>query len=180
MAASAGARGRINTEYSDGLLILSVPTTKSVKRGLSAITARYDQPLLIRLSSRRSVRRRNRKHCDTPPVSLLKALADNHRDGVGHPPMPLSKKPASGGPFPGAGFLNARPAPKMEKAIDRFLTILMAVSAAAFTAVTLAYIARYDLGFSREEIRTFAVVAASVAVALVVIEFFGKKLRKLK
>jgi hypothetical protein len=56
----------------------------------------------------------------------------------------------------------------------------MAVSAAAFTAVTLAYIARYDLGFSREEIRTFAVVAASVAVALVVIEFFGKKLRKLK
>ena len=76
--------------------------------------------------------------------------------------------------------MNARPAPKMEKAIDRFLTILMAVSAAAFTAVTLGYIARYDLGFSREEIRTFAVVAASVAVALVVIEFFGKKLCKLK
>jgi ABC-type proline/glycine betaine transport system permease subunit len=68
----------------------------------------------------------------------------------------------------------------MEKAIDRFLTLLMAVSAAAFTAVTLAYIARYDLGFSREEIRTFAVVAASVAVALVVTEFFGKRLRKLK
>jgi hypothetical protein len=61
--------------------------------------------------------------------------------------------------------------------VDRFLTLLMAVSAAASTAVTLAYIARYDLGFSREEIRTFAVVAASVAVALVVIEFFGKKLR---
>jgi hypothetical protein len=68
----------------------------------------------------------------------------------------------------------------MEKVVDRFLTLLMAVSAAASTAVTLAYIARYDLGFSREEIRTFAVVAASVAVALVVIEFFGKKLRKLK
>jgi hypothetical protein len=68
----------------------------------------------------------------------------------------------------------------MEKAIDRFLTLLMAVSAAASTAVTLAYIGRYDLGFSREQIRTFAVVAASVAVALVVIEFFGKKLRKLK
>jgi hypothetical protein len=65
----------------------------------------------------------------------------------------------------------------MEKVVDRFLTLLMAVSAAASTAVTLAYIARYDLGFSREEIRTFAVVAASVAVALVVIEFFGKKLR---
>jgi hypothetical protein len=68
----------------------------------------------------------------------------------------------------------------MEKAIDRFLTLLLAVSAAAFTAVTLAYIAYFDLDLSREEIRTFAVVAASVAVALVVIEFFGKKMRKLK
>jgi hypothetical protein len=44
--------------------------------------------------------------------------------------------------------------------------------------VTLAYIARYDLGFSREEIRTFAVIAAAVGVALVGIEYFGKKLRK--
>ena len=66
----------------------------------------------------------------------------------------------------------------MEKAIDRFLTLLMAVSAAAFTAVTLAYIARYDLGFSREEIRTFAVIAAAIGVALVAIEYFGKKLRR--
>jgi hypothetical protein len=66
----------------------------------------------------------------------------------------------------------------MEKAIDRFLTLLMAVAAAAFTAVTLAYIARYDLGFSREEIRTFAVIAAAIGVALVAIEYFGKKLRR--
>ena len=61
----------------------------------------------------------------------------------------------------------------MEKVIDRFLNLLT-----AFTAVMLAYIARYDLGFSREEIRTFAVIAAAVGVALVVIEYFGKKLRK--
>ena len=74
--------------------------------------------------------------------------------------------------------MNARPAPKMEKAIDRFLTLLMAVSGAAFTAVMLAYIAHYDFGLSREEIRTFAVIAAAVGVALVVIEYFGKKLRK--
>ena len=66
----------------------------------------------------------------------------------------------------------------MEKAIDRFLTLLMVLSTAAFTAVTLAYIARYDLGFSREEIRTSAMIAAGVAIALVVIEYFGKKLRK--
>jgi hypothetical protein len=66
----------------------------------------------------------------------------------------------------------------MEKAIDRFLTRLMVLSTAAFTAVTLAYIARYDLGFSREEIRAFAVTAAGVGVALVGIDYFGKKLRK--
>jgi hypothetical protein len=66
----------------------------------------------------------------------------------------------------------------MEKAIDRFLTLLMAVSGAAFTAVMLAYIAHYDLGLSREEIRAYAVTAAGVGVALVGIDYFGKKLRK--
>jgi hypothetical protein len=68
----------------------------------------------------------------------------------------------------------------MEKTIGKLLSFLMFVVTAAFTAVTLAYIAYYELGLSREEIRTLAVVAANVAVALVVIEFFGKKLRKLK
>jgi hypothetical protein len=66
----------------------------------------------------------------------------------------------------------------MEKMIDRLLSFLTAAITAAFTAVTLAYIAHYDLGLSREEIRTFVVVAAAVAAALVVIEFFGEKLRK--
>jgi hypothetical protein len=66
----------------------------------------------------------------------------------------------------------------MEKVIDRFLNLLMAVSVAAFTAVMLAYIARYDLGLSREEIRAYAVTAAGVGVALVGIDYFGKKLRK--
>jgi hypothetical protein len=62
--------------------------------------------------------------------------------------------------------------------IDRLLSFLTAVVTAVFTAVMFAYITHYDLGLSREEIRTFAVVAAAVAAALVVIEFFGKKLRK--
>jgi thiol:disulfide interchange protein len=66
----------------------------------------------------------------------------------------------------------------MEKAIDGLLTLLMCAATAAFTAVMLAYIARYDLGLSRVEIRTFAVIAAGVASALLVIEFFGKKWRK--
>jgi hypothetical protein len=63
----------------------------------------------------------------------------------------------------------------MEKAVDGFLTLLMC---AAITAVMLAYIARYDLGLSRVEIRTFAVIAAGVASAPLVIEFFGRKWRK--
>jgi hypothetical protein len=74
--------------------------------------------------------------------------------------------------------LNAGTAPAMASAIDRFLNLLMALSAAAFTAVTLAYIARYDIGLSRQEIRTFALVAANITIAFVLIEYFGKKLRK--
>ena len=57
---------------------------------------------------------------------------------------------------------------------------MMAMSAAATAALSLAYIAHYDFGLSREEIRTPAVVGAVVIGALVAVELFGKKLRKLK
>ncbi len=66
----------------------------------------------------------------------------------------------------------------METPVDRVLSVLMAVCVAAFTALSLAYIARYDLGLSRQEIRTPAVVAAAVIAMLVGVEYFGKKLRK--
>jgi hypothetical protein len=62
----------------------------------------------------------------------------------------------------------------METTIDRVLTFITAATA----ALSLAYIAHYDFGLSRQEIRTSAVVGAVVIAALVVIEFFGKKLRK--
>jgi hypothetical protein len=68
----------------------------------------------------------------------------------------------------------------MEKTVDRVLSLMMAMSAAATAALSLAYIAHYDLGLSREEIRTPAVVGAVVIGALVAVELFGKKLRKLK
>jgi hypothetical protein len=68
----------------------------------------------------------------------------------------------------------------METTLGRVLTCLMAVCAAAFTALWLAYIAHYDLGLSRQEIRTPAVAAAVVIATLMVIEFFGKKWRKPK
>ena len=51
---------------------------------------------------------------------------------------------------------------------------------ASAVAFWLAYIAHYDFGLSRQEIRTPAVVGAVVIAALVTIEFFGKKLAKPK
>jgi hypothetical protein len=68
----------------------------------------------------------------------------------------------------------------METTVGRALGLLMAVCVAAFTALTVEYFAHYELGFSRQEIRTPAVAAAAVIAMLMVIEFFGKKLRKPK
>ena len=68
----------------------------------------------------------------------------------------------------------------METSIGRVLAFLMSVVSATFTALSLAYIAHYDFGLSRQEIRIPAVVGAAVIAVLVAIEFFGKKLRKLK
>ena len=64
--------------------------------------------------------------------------------------------------------------------VGRVLAFLMSVVAAAVTALSLAYIAHYDFGLSRQEIRTPAVVGAVVIAALVTLEFFGKKLAKPK
>jgi hypothetical protein len=68
----------------------------------------------------------------------------------------------------------------MEKTTNRVLSLMMSVIAAAFTALSLAYIAHYDFGLSREEIRTPAVGAAAVIAMLMAVEFFGKRLRKPK
>jgi hypothetical protein len=66
----------------------------------------------------------------------------------------------------------------METTVAWVLIILIATSTASAAALTLAYVAHYGFGFSREEIRTFAVVGAAVVAVLVAVEFFGKKLRK--
>jgi hypothetical protein len=67
----------------------------------------------------------------------------------------------------------------MEKVRGKVITIMLATSTAATTALSLAYIAHYDFGLSRQEIRTPAVVGAGVISVLVAVEYFGKKLRKL-
>jgi hypothetical protein len=68
----------------------------------------------------------------------------------------------------------------METVRDKVIVIMMATSTAAITALSLAYIAHYNCGLSHQEIRAPAIVGAGVIAALVAVEFFGKKLRKLK
>jgi hypothetical protein len=66
----------------------------------------------------------------------------------------------------------------MEKAVNSVIEFLVSVVSAAFTAFWLAYIAHYNFGLSRQEIRTPALVAAAIISVLVAIEVVGKKLRK--
>jgi hypothetical protein len=68
----------------------------------------------------------------------------------------------------------------MEMTVGRVLSVLLAAVAATGTGLTVGYIAHFDLGLSREEIRSPAVAAAAVIATLLVIEFFRKKLRKPK
>jgi hypothetical protein len=68
----------------------------------------------------------------------------------------------------------------MEKAVDRVIKIVMSGVAATAVALSLVYIAHYDFGFTREEIRTPALIGAGIIAALVAAEFFAERLRNLK
>jgi hypothetical protein len=56
----------------------------------------------------------------------------------------------------------------------------LAAVGAIVAALSVGYIAHYDLGFSRQEIRTQAVTGAAIIGLLVATEYLGKKLRKPK
>ena len=60
-----------------------------------------------------------------------------------------------------------------EIAVSRWLAGVGAI----VTALSVGYIAHYDLGFSRQEIRTQAVIGAAIIGLLMASEYFGKKLR---
>jgi hypothetical protein len=66
----------------------------------------------------------------------------------------------------------------MDTTVDRVLNYMMLGITAVTTALSLAYIAHYDFGLSRQEIRTPAVVGATVIGLVVAVEFFRKKLAK--
>ena len=56
----------------------------------------------------------------------------------------------------------------------------LAAVGAIVTALSVGYIAHYDFGLSRQEIRTKAVIGAAIIGLLMATEYFGKKLRKPK
>lgn len=66
----------------------------------------------------------------------------------------------------------------MESKFDGIVAITNAVFVAAYVAITLGYVALYDLGFSGEEVRHAAMIAAILIAAMVAVDFFGKKLGK--
>lgn len=66
------------------------------------------------------------------------------------------------------------------KDLDQCVAACIAAIGTIVTALSMGYIAHYEFGFSRQEIRTPAVVGAAVIGLLVATEYFGKKLRKPK
>ena len=64
------------------------------------------------------------------------------------------------------------------KEADVFIFLVVRGVAAAFAAVFLGYVAHYEFGLSREQIRTPAVIGAGLIAVLMAVEFFGKRLRK--
>jgi hypothetical protein len=62
----------------------------------------------------------------------------------------------------------------------KFAGFLISVSAAAMAAFAVGYVAHYDLGLSRLDIRTLALIGAAIIALLLATEYFGKMLRKSK
>jgi energy-converting hydrogenase Eha subunit G len=64
--------------------------------------------------------------------------------------------------------------------VSRTAAILLTFAGALLTAVAVGYIAHYDMGFTREEIRTFSLASAIILATLIATEYFGKKFRNPK
>ena len=60
------------------------------------------------------------------------------------------------------------------------LTIVHAVCVAAYVAIALGYVALYNFGLSGEDVRGAAMIIAVPIAAMVVLDFFGNKVRKAK
>jgi hypothetical protein len=68
----------------------------------------------------------------------------------------------------------------MERILSKIVSLLVSVCFAALAALTLGYIAHYDFGVSRQDIRTRALLGAATIALLLATEYFGKMLRRSK
>jgi hypothetical protein len=68
----------------------------------------------------------------------------------------------------------------MEPTVGRVLAVILSAAAAVTAALTAGHTARYDLGFSPQQIRTQALMVAIVIGVLLAVDHYGKKLRKPK
>jgi hypothetical protein len=72
----------------------------------------------------------------------------------------------------------------MELIISKIVGILMYVAIAAIVALTMGYVAHYDFGLSRLDIRMAALMGAATFAVIVALllatEYFEKNLRKPK
>jgi tetrahydromethanopterin S-methyltransferase subunit C len=64
---------------------------------------------------------------------------------------------------------------EMESKLDQVTTIVTAVFVAVYAAIAIRHVARYDLGFSFQEIRYVALTIATVTATFVAADLFGKK-----
>jgi predicted membrane protein len=69
----------------------------------------------------------------------------------------------------------------VDSSFEKIAAVVLGSGVAAIVAASLmGYIAHYELGLSRQEIRTPAVIAAAIIGLLLVTEYFGKKFAKPK
>jgi hypothetical protein len=76
--------------------------------------------------------------------------------------------------YPGYPLVPALMVVEMQNRFD-IVTIASAVFVAGYAAVALRYVALYDLGLSRHEVRCGAVIVAVLMAAMVAIDFLGDK-----
>jgi hypothetical protein len=66
----------------------------------------------------------------------------------------------------------------MDEETTRFINYTAAVCVVFLAAGCLGFVAHYGLGLSRQEIRTGALLIATLLATLIAMEFFVTKLRK--
>jgi hypothetical protein len=64
--------------------------------------------------------------------------------------------------------------------VSRTAAIILTFAGASLTAVAAGYIAHYDMGYTRAEIRTFSLAGAVIIATPMATEYFGEKLREPK